>query len=126
MPATQASAEEAVVAAALSRGFVTAAQVEKARRDVEEFARRGQKVELLAVVSARHLAPPQRDELRKVYQDALVQSRPPSAPAPAPGDEESTQLLDRPVLPPGAAPPAGGDAGATLSAGAPSSAQPFG
>jgi len=119
MPATQASAEEAVVAAALSRGFVTAAQVEKARRDVEEFARRGQRVELLAVVSARHLAPPQRDELRKVYQDALVQSRPPSAPAPEPGNEESTQLLDRPVLPPGAAPPAGGEAGATLSAGAP-------
>jgi formylglycine-generating enzyme required for sulfatase activity len=63
-------AEEAVLKAALTRGFVSAAQVDEARRIADKGGATGG---VLTVLTERHLTPQQREELRRLWLEVTGQ-----------------------------------------------------
>src|SRR4051794_24229200 len=93
-PARMAAAEESVVEVAVARGLVTAVQAEAARRAHADQARGGRPGGLLAHL-AKYLEPQHREELRRVYAQALERGGATADDA----DAESTKQLDAPSIP---------------------------
>src|SRR5262245_32426539 len=104
--------EQAVLSAAVSRGYISHQQVEEARKIAQQLGTAGG---VLAILSERYFTPAQREEMRAVWRDAsgheATHADQSEATIPPPGMMEAT------LPPPGSGTPGDGfdSGGATLS-----------